>query len=279
MSLPEGLGEKMEKDFMTTNFKNLNYIEQENLGILTIDREKKLNALDVEVLMELRDFLEELMTKKLSIKGLIFTGAGSKAFIAGADIASMSNMEEKDGEQFASLGQQVTLLFEALPIPVIACVNGYALGGGCEMALACDFIYASENALFGLPEVGLGLIPGFGGTQRLENVVGRNFAREMIYTGRSINAHEARERGLVNQVFSDKEALIEAGKKCLKEIMQKSPHAIKVAKKVMNRGNDLTVEEGLSIERQKFGSIFSSYDMKEGTKAFVEKRKPEFKGN
>ncbi len=262
----------------TTNYANLLYEEDNGIGILTLNRESKLNALNGEVLSELKKFLENFMTEKAGVRGLIFTGAGEKAFIAGADIASMSGMDEKQGTEFASLGQQVTILFEALSVPVIACVNGYALGGGCEMALACDFIYATDNAVFGLPEVSLGLIPGFGGTQRLENIVGRNIAREAIYTGRNIKSDEALRIGLINRVFSSKDELLNAAKNTISEMMKKSPNAIRIAKKVMNRGNDLPVNDGLEIEREKFGAIFSSYDMKEGTKAFVEKRKPVFKG-
>jgi enoyl-CoA hydratase len=264
---------------MSTKYENLLYEEDNNIGILTLNREKKLNALDETVLTELKSFLEDMLSKEeIGVRALIFTGAGEKSFIAGADIAAMSDMGVKEGEDFASLGQQVTLLFEALPIPVIAAVNGYALGGGCEMALACDFIYATENAVFGLPEVSLGLIPGFGGTQRLENIIGRNQAREIIYTGRNVKAAEALEIGIANRVFKTKAELIEGAKKSISMMMEKSPYAIKIAKKVMNRGNDLTLEEGLQIEREKFGAIFSSFDMKEGTKAFVEKRKPAFQG-
>ncbi len=263
---------------MNTKYENLLYEEDNGIGILTLNREKKLNALDQSVLKEMKIFLETMLSQKSNAKALIFTGAGEKAFIAGADIAAMSGMDEKAGQEFASLGQQVTLLFEALPIPVIACVNGYALGGGCEMALACDFIYATENAVFGLPEVSLGLIPGFGGTQRLENIVGRARAKEIIYTGKNIKAKEAYEMGLVNQLFSDKAKLIQGAHTTIQMMMKNSPLAIKIAKRVMNKGNDLTIEEGLQMECEKFGAIFSSHDMQEGTKAFVEKRKAEFKG-
>ncbi|MBL7665267.1 MAG: enoyl-CoA hydratase/isomerase family protein [Bacteriovoracaceae bacterium] len=272
------LAAKTERVFMSTNFQFLKYEEKNQVGFLTLNREDKLNALNEKVLQELREFLENFIHEPKPINGLIFTGAGEKSFIAGADIASMSEMDEKKGEAFATLGQQVTFLFEALKIPVIAAVNGFALGGGCEMSLACDFIYATENARFALPEVSLGLIPGFGGTQRLENVIGRNYAREMVYTGRMINAEEALRIGLVNKILKTKAELLQAAEETIKEIAQKSPYAVGIAKKVMNNGNDLTIAEGLRLERERFAAIFNSYDMKEGTKAFVEKRKASFKG-
>jgi len=209
---------------------------------------------------------------------LIVTGAGEKSFIAGADIAEMQDMSVDEGRSFGALGQEVTLLFESLPMPAIACVNGFALGGGCEMALACDFIYATESAVFGQPEVKLGLIPGFGGTQRLSKVVGRNRAKEIIYTGRNVLADEAAQIGLTIKTFSTKEELIAAAEKTLGLVQRVSPNAVRISKKVMNSGNDLTNEEGLKQELDQFSAIFSSEDMKEGTKAFVEKRKPEFTG-
>ena len=249
------------------------------LGILTLNREDKLNALNIEVLNELRTFLEDLHKNNTEkIQGLVFTGAGEKAFIAGADIASMSDMDEKAGEEFAHLGQQVTFLFEELPFPVIAAVNGYALGGGCEIALSCDFIYATTNAMFGLPEVSLGLIPGFGGTQRLAKIIGRNKAKEAIYTGRMIKADEAYSLGLAIKICETKDDLVAAAKETLLKALKNSPYAIGVAKSVMNKGVDYHNEEGLRLERERFGAIFSSFDQKEGCKAFVEKRKPEFKG-
>jgi enoyl-CoA hydratase len=276
----EDLDVKMERDFMNikSNYEFLKYSEDNSIGFLTLNRPDKLNALNEKVLSELKDFLTEFKAQKQTVHGLIFTGEGEKAFIAGADIASMSNMTVDEGYKFGELGQEVTLRFEQLHVPVIACVNGFALGGGCEMAMSCDFIYATTSAIFGQPEVKLGLIPGYGGTQRLAKLIGRNKAKEIIYTGRNVNADEALRLGLVVKVFASKEEMISAAKETISAIAKNSPYAVGIAKKVMNQGNDFTVEEGLQVELDQFSRIFSSYDLKEGTKAFVEKRKPVFKG-
>jgi len=266
--------------FITDNYETITFEIKNGVGHLTINREKKLNALNSTVLAELKKILSHLIEEDRghTVKGLIVTGAGEKSFIAGADIAEMQDMSVDEGRSFGALGQEVTLLFESLPMPAIACVNGFALGGGCEMALACDFIYATESAVFGQPEVKLGLIPGFGGTQRLSKVVGRNRAKEIIYTGRNVLADEAAQIGLTIKTFSTKEELIAAAEKTLGLVQRVSPNAVRISKKVMNSGNDLTNEEGLKQELDQFSAIFSSEDMKEGTKAFVEKRKPEFTG-
>jgi enoyl-CoA hydratase len=246
------------------------------IGTLTLNREEKLNALSAEVIAELKCLLEDLSTKKLS--GLIFTGAGEKAFIAGADIKAMTEMTDKEAEAFAFNGQHVSLMFEELRFPVIAAVNGFALGGGLEMALACDFIYATDNAIFGLPEVSLGLIPGFGGTQRLSRTIGRNRAKELIYTARKVKIEEAKNIGLVLQSFTSKAEMITAAKATLARVERNSPNAIGVSKFVINQGVDLTVTDGLNIEKEQFSLLFESFDMKEGTTAFLEKRAPQFKG-
>jgi enoyl-CoA hydratase len=238
-----------------------------------------LNALNEQVLTELKNFLTEFkLNNKNSVKGLIFTGEGEKAFIAGADIATMSSMTVEQGYKFGQLGQAVTVAFEGTSVPVIACVNGFALGGGCEMAMSCDFIFATNNAVFGQPEVKLGLIPGFGGTQRLAKLIGRNHAKEIIYTGRNVTAEEALKLGLVTKLFNTKEEMINAAKETINMIAKNSPYAVSIAKKVMNSGNDLTVGEGLHIELDQFANIFSTGDFSEGTKAFIEKRKANFKG-
>tara|TARA_Y100000768_G_C23989793_1_gene691531 strand:+ start:1107 stop:1682 length:576 start_codon:yes stop_codon:yes gene_type:complete len=190
----------------------------------------------------------------------------------------MRDMNVDQAKDFGSLGQEVTLLFEALPMPVIACVNGFALGGGTEMAMASDFIYAVESAVFGQPEVKLGLIPGFGGTQRLAKLVGRNRAKEIIYTGRNVSADEAYRIGLATQLFKTKDEMIAAAEKTMGQILKVSPNAVKLSKKVMNEANDLAVADGLRHELEQFAAVFGSEDMKEGTAAFVEKRKPEFTG-
>lgn len=258
------------------NFNYLSYEENDRVGILTLNREDKLNALSESVLSELKTFLEMIPSKKIS--ALLFTGAGEKAFIAGADIASMAKMTESEAFDLAKLGQTVSLMFEDLRIPVIACVNGFALGGGFEMALACDFIMATKNAQFGLPEVSLGLIPGFGGTQRLAKIVGRNKARELIYTGKKIKADEALVLGIVTSLFETKNELINEAKNLALMIQKNSSNAVGIAKAALNQGVDLRNEEGLKIERSAFSEIFNSFDMKEGTAAFIEKRKPNFKG-
>jgi enoyl-CoA hydratase len=250
-----------------------------HFAVITINRPTKLNALNIELLGELKELLLELKKdENFSVKGILLTGEGDKSFIAGADIAEMSDMTPSDAYTFGHLGQQVTLLFESLHVPVIACVNGFALGGGCEIAMSCDFIYATENALFGQPEVKLGLIPGFGGTQRLAKIVGRNHAKEIIYTGRNVKAPEATSLGLVLKTFATKAEMMDVARKTLEQITANSSFAVSIAKKVMNEGIDLTISEGLQLEKRQFSGIFTSEDMREGTRAFIEKRAPQFKG-
>lgn len=267
---------------MNTNdqYETINFELKDGIGYLTINRESKLNALNRQVFNELKKVLSYFINedKDSALKGLILTGSGEKAFIAGADIAEMQNMTTSEAKDFGALGQEVSLLFEKLPVPVIACVNGFALGGGCEMAMSCDFIYATESAMFGQPEVKLGLIPGFGGTQRLSRLVGRNRAKEIIFTGRNVAAEESHKIGLVLEIFKTKEDMIKAAEKTISKVMKVSPHAVKLSKSVMNLGNDLTVPEGLKIELEQFSAIFSSEDMKEGTTAFIEKRAAHFTG-
>ena len=261
---------------MNKEFKTLDYKNEEGIGFLTFNRPDKLNALNADVIDELGEFCESVKNEKLI--GLIVTGAGEKAFVAGADIQAMSGMNSSEASSFAGRGQKATLALENLPFPVIAAVNGFALGGGLEMALSCDFILASENAVFGLPEVSLGLIPGFGGTQRLAKVVGMNRAKELIYTGRMVKAEEAEDIGLSLSTHASKEELIQACVSIVKKSSKNSINAIAMAKDALNRCQSLSVEDGLKIEQKLFGEIFSSYDMKEGTTAFLEKRKPNFKG-
>ena len=266
---------------MNTNkkYNTLTFVMSEKFGTITINRPTKLNALNVELLSELKELLTELKEDDhFNVHGLIVTGEGEKAFIAGADIAEMSDMTPSDAYTFGQLGQNVTILFETLRVPVIACVNGFALGGGCEMAMSCDFIYATDNAVFGQPEVKLGLIPGFGGTQRLAKLVGRNNAKELIFSGRNVKADEALRMGLVVRTFSNKPEMIAEAMKTLKSCAANSPYAVSIAKKVMNEGIDLTIAEGLQLEKRQFSAIFSSEDMREGTRAFMEKRVPSFKG-
>lgn len=242
---------------------------------LTINRPEKLNALSVPVLNELKTALS---APPAGIRGIILTGIGDKAFIAGADIAAMEQMNPDQGLIFSKLGQDVTLLLETIPVPVIACVNGFALGGGCEMAMACDFIYATNNAVFGQPEVNIGLIPAFGGTQRLMRYVGLARSRELIYTGRNIKIQEALDIGLVLKSFGNKEELIQGAVHTFDLIKSKSPLVIKKCKEVIRIGADSSLEQGLLAEREGFKWVFGSQDKKEGLKAFLEKRKANFIG-
>ena len=250
-------------------------ITDSRIAVLKFNNPKSLNALSIEVLQAFEQRLIEIKENK-RVLGVILTGEGEKAFVAGADIKQMLEMSTSEAQKFSFLGQNVTTMMEDLDVPVIACVNGFALGGGLEMALGADFIYCSGNAVFGLPEVKLGLIPGFGGTQRLAKVVGRNRAKELIYSGRNVLAEEAREIGLVNRVFdSIEEMLVEALAQLVK--MQKnSIFAIGQAKAALNSGVDLTTKEGLERECSIFSNLFDSYDAKEGTKAFAEKRAANF---
>jgi enoyl-CoA hydratase len=270
MLLPEDLAAKTEKGsiFMISNFETLTFSVSEDIGTLTINRPDKLNALNIQVLRELKGALTEL--RAAPIRGLIVTGEGEKAFIAGADIAEMKSMETGEALAFSELGQLVTLAFEALPYPCVACVNGFALGGGFEMALSCDFIFASKNAVFGLPEVKLGLIPGFGGTQRLMKIVGERRAREIIFSGRNISSDEAKNLGIALEVYADKAQLLAETQNWFKTASKNSSCAIYEAKQVLGKG--------LVEERKAFGAIFQTEDMIEGTAAFLEKRKAEFKG-
>ncbi len=263
---------------MTTKFEMITVERKGDFSLITLNRPEKLNALNSTVLSELKIVFDGWSQNSENLKGAVFTGSGDKAFIAGADIAQMSQMTVAEAHEFGELGQSVTLAIENTPFPVIAAVNGFALGGGCEIAMACDFIYATNTAVFGQPEVKLGLIPGFGGTQRLAKLIGRGRAKEIIYTGRNVKADEAYSVGLVTNLFETKENLIEGAFKTLDYVSKVSPNAVKLSKQVMNEGNDLTVEQGLKAELTQFASVFSSEDMKEGCTAFVEKRPAQFKG-
>ncbi len=276
ISSVHGPWETLKFDFLEDAPGHAGALANFKVGLLTINRPAKYNALNRELLTELRAFLHAADSAKLGT--LIVVGEGDKAFIAGADIAEMSDMNSEEGESFGILGQSVTLLFEAMPCPVIAAVNGHALGGGCEMAMSMDIILATANATFGQPEVKLGLIPGFGGTQRLSKLIGRQAAKELVFTGRSLKAQEAHELGLVLRVLPDRASLINEALRLAHEILANSPKAVELAKRVMVDANDLTVTAGLAAELKHFSAIFSSKDMREGTKAFVEKRKAQFTG-
>lgn len=260
---------------MTNKFETITFSEEGGIGILTINRPSKLNALNIQVLRELKDCLSELHGK--SLKGMILTGEGEKAFIAGADIAEMKSMTTGEATAFSELGQQVTLLFESLPYPTIAAVNGFALGGGFEMAMSCDFIFSTPNAVFGLPEVKLGLIPGFGGTVRLIRIVGERRAKEIMFSGRNVSSEEAHKLGIVLEVYASKAELLEGCKKWFVMSSANSSYAISRAKHAMRASDEEIIEHGLMMEREEFGNIFQTPEMVEGTSAFLEKRKANFK--
>lgn len=244
----------------------------DHVSTLTINRPDALNALNRSVLEALD--LAIAAARVHAPRVLIVTGAGDKAFVAGADIAAMSKMAAAEGGEFARLGQRVFAMLEALPFPVIAAVNGFALGGGTELALACDFIYASDKAKFGQPEVKLGVIPGFGGTQRLARRVGLGVARELIYTGRMIGPEEALRIGLANAVVPRRE-LLDRVREVAAEIAAVGPGAVERAKAVMNAGAHLSLHEGIELEAEAFGASFGP-EQQEGMGAFLEKRTPKF---
>jgi enoyl-CoA hydratase len=245
------------------------------IGTLTVNRPESLNSLNGETLEALDRAIEGLKGKGL--RCLIVTGAGEKAFVAGADIAAMSTMTAAEGLAFSRLGQVAFGKLEALACPVIAAVNGFALGGGCELALACDFIVASDKAKFGQPEVKLGVIPGYGGTQRLARRVGPAVARELIYTGRIVLAEEALRLGLVNAVVPRRE-LMDKVLEMARLIAAAGPSAIAAAKRVMLETDGLPLSAGLAAEAEAFGQCFAGDDQKEGMRAFLEKREPTFRG-
>ena len=241
------------------------------VGTITINRPKALNALCSQVLEELDQILDQVDLE--TVRCLIVTGAGEKSFVAGADISEMSTLSPEEGEAFGKKGNDVFLKLEAFPIPVIAAVNGFALGGGCELSMACDIRLCSDNAVFGQPEVGLGITPGFGGTQRLARIVGPNLAKEMILTARNIKADDAYRIGLVNAVYP-KEELMPAAQKMAARIAGNAPIAVRASKKAITEGLDLPIEEAVALEEKLFGSCFDTADQKEGMGAFLEKRKP-----
>jgi enoyl-CoA hydratase len=255
-------------------YETIIYEISEGIATITINRPKVLNALSLEVLAEILD-AALMANKDEAVKVLVLTGAG-KAFVAGADISQMQNFGTRQGLAFGDLGHSVLQAFESMDKPVIAAVNGFALGGGTEISLGCDFIYASTKAKFGQPEVNLGIIPGFGGTQRLARCVGMNKARELIYTGDIINAEEARRIGLVSELFEPDELMEKVYEKA-RLLITKGPVAIATAKRVINKGADLSLDAALEFEKQAFGGLFGSEDQTEGMAAFLEKRPANFK--
>ena len=244
------------------------------VAVVTVDRQEAMNALDVETLTELRDRLREVAEDN-DVRVVILTGAGEKAFVAGADIKYMSGLGVDEAKAWGSLGHEAGRLLETMPKPTIAAVNGFALGGGCELALACDIRYASTNGKLGQPEVNLGIIPGWGGTQRLARVCGLGVAKELIFTGRIVGADEALRIGLVNGVH---DPVLDKAHETAGLLAAKSNLAIRIMKELANRALGGDHDANLRAEAEMFGELFSSDDAKEGLTAFVEKREPVFKG-
>jgi enoyl-CoA hydratase len=246
------------------------------LAIVTIDRPEKLNALNAEVVRELGEVFAGLSDDD-NVRGVVLTGAGDKAFVAGADIGELATMDSMTGVRVSRDGQDVFRLIERFPKPVLAAVSGYALGGGCELAIACHMRIGSERARFGLPEVGLGIIPGYGGTIRLARLIGLGRAIEMTLTGDMIDAARALELGLVSAVVPP-EALLDEAKALLRKVTKNGPVAVRLALESIYRGLDTSTAEALDFESSLFGLLASTEDMREGMGAFLEKRKPDFKG-
>ncbi|OGP68463.1 MAG: crotonase [Deltaproteobacteria bacterium RBG_16_44_11] len=257
-------------------YKNILLNIEEQIATITFNRPKVLNAMNYEVLGEIYDAVTAC-AKDENVKALILTGAGDKAFVAGADISQMQNSTSVEILQLMELGHHTLRLIETMPKPSIAAVNGFALGGGTEIALACDIRFASEKAVFGQPEILIGVIPGWGGTQRLPRLVGMGIAKEMILSGAQINAQRAYEIGLVNKVFpADK--LLEETKNFAKKIANLPAFALKMAKNAMNYGFDMSLDNASLLEIGAIAQCFATADQKEGMKAFLEKRKPFFQG-
>jgi len=257
-------------------YENIVYGIDGGIATVTFNRPKALNALNAALLSELSAALDEICANE-DIRVLVLTGAGDKSFVAGADISELATFNPLQAKIFSQTGHAVINKLQQLPIAVIAAVNGFALGGGSEIALACDFIYASEAAKFGLPEINLGIMPGFGGTQRLPRLIGANMAKELIFTGRMISAAEAARIGLVNRVVPADE-LMAAVLKTATEIASKGRVSLRAAKQSVNRGLDTDLASGCAIEIDAFALCMASPDGREGTSAFLEKRKADFKG-
>ena len=268
----------------------MEYIVYEQKGqyaIITISREKALNALNSQVLEELDATLDAVDLNE--VRCLILTGAGAKSFVAGADIGEMSTLTKAEGEAFGKKGNDVFRKLEVFPIPVIAAINGFALGGGCEIAMSCDIRICSDNAVFGQPEVGLGITPGFGGTQRLARLVGAGMAKQMIYTARNIKAAEAFRIGLVNEVYAAEvdaegnvvktaqEVLLASAEKMAATIAKNAPIAVRNCKKAINDGLDVDMDQAIVIEEKLFGDCFETEDQKYGMAFFLDKNKEKVK--
>ncbi len=245
-----------------------------NVYCLTVNRPKVLNALNQATLQDLSAALDVVAADR-DARVLLVTGSGEKSFVAGADISQMQGLTPLQAKRFGEQALAIFRRFETLDIPVIALVNGFALGGGCELAMSCDFIFAADNAKFGQPEVSLGVTPGFGGTQRLPRLVGRAMAMEMLVSGRMLDANEALQRGLVNHVYPQAE-LMEQGLKMAAKIAKNGPTAVKFSKELVQRGQDLDLENACAMESDLFGLCFATQEQSEGMQAFLEKRKANF---
>lgn len=253
------------------NYNNLLVTIEDGIAVVTINRPKSLNALNSETLAELGDIASEIEKSK-EVMALILTGSGQKAFVAGADISEMVDATPQEGRAMALLAAETFKKLENMPQVTIAAVNGYALGGGCEISMACDIRVAAENAKFAQPEVNLGILPGFGGTQRLARLIGKGRAKELIFTTDQIDAQEAYRIGLANKVVPQ-DQLIDYCKEMAKKIMSKASFAVTLAKQAINIGLDTDLESGLKLEANLFGLAFSTHDKQEGMAAFLEKRK------
>ena len=250
------------------------YEQKGAVGIVTISREKALNALNSTVLEELDATFDAINLDE--VRCVILTGAGQKSFVAGADIGEMSSLTKAEGEAFGKKGNDVFLKIENFPVPVICAINGFALGGGCEIAMSCDIRICSDNAVFGQPEVGLGITPGFGGTQRLARLVGPGMAKQMIYTARNIKADEAFRIGLVNAIYTQEE-LLPAAEKMAAGIAKNAPIAVRNCKKAINEGLDLPMDKAVELEEKLFGDCFETEDQKYGMAFFLDKNKEKVK--
>jgi enoyl-CoA hydratase len=279
------LGEKLERAFTIGHknrerskmeFKYIIYEKSEGIATITLNRQEALNAFNKEVIEEILQALEDIKADE-NIRVVILTGAGEKAFSAGADIKAMKGMNALKARELSLMGEKLCNALENLEKPVIAAINGYALGGGLEVAMACDIRIASENARMGQTEINIGLIPGWGGTQRLPRLIGKTKAKELIFTGKIIDAKTAEQLGIVNMVVpADK--LKEAVHQFALELASKAPVALKVAKSLINKGSEISLDAAIALEREGFGVVASTEDLQEGVSAFIEKRKPTFKG-
>mgnify|MGYP005842388521 CR=1 FL=1 len=258
------------------DYSYLKIATDNGITVVSINRPDALNAMNSRVMAELYDYFSGAGSDD-SVQAVILTGAGEKAFVAGADIKEMKELTALESKEFAKRGHKLTMTIQQLGKPVVAAVNGYALGGGCELAIACHLRFAAANAIFGQPEVGLGIIPGWGGTQRLPRLIGVAKATELIISGKSIDAATAKNIGLVNEIF-DQEDLLEKSKEFLQTVMKQGPRAVELSLEAIYSGMDMPLSEGLNLEANLFGVAFSTEDSNEGTEAFVQKRSPEFQG-